>query len=77
MLGRLLEYESSHRGELLPTLESFVDNQRSWQKTAGALHVHRQTVLYRIRMVEDIRPGRARPGTGRPLPRGSGPLRQR
>jgi purine catabolism regulator len=54
ILGRLLEYESSHRGELLPTLESFFDNQRSWQKTADALHVHRQTVLYRIRKVEDI-----------------------
>jgi purine catabolism regulator len=54
VLGRLLEYESSHRGELLPTLESFFDNQRSWQKTAEALHVHRQTVLYRIRRVEDI-----------------------
>ncbi|RVU23736.1 PucR family transcriptional regulator [Streptomyces antnestii] len=54
LLGRLLEYESSHRGELLPTLESFFDNQRSWQKTADALHVHRQTVLYRIRKVEDI-----------------------
>ncbi|WP_328377331.1 PucR family transcriptional regulator ligand-binding domain-containing protein [Streptomyces sp. NBC_00440] len=54
VLGRLLEHESKHRGELLPTLESFFDHQRSWQKTANALHVHRQTVLYRIRKVEDI-----------------------
>lgn len=54
VLGRLLEHESKHRGELLPTLQSFFDHQRSWQKTANALHVHRQTVLYRIRKVEDI-----------------------
>ncbi|MBL1120706.1 PucR family transcriptional regulator ligand-binding domain-containing protein [Streptomyces sp. 110] len=54
VLGALMEYERVHETELLRTLEAFLDNQRSWQKTADALHVHRQTVLYRIRKVEAI-----------------------
>lgn len=53
-LGKLIEHEERHATELLTTLEAFLDNQRSWQKTADALHVHRQTVLYRIRKVEEI-----------------------
>jgi purine catabolism regulator len=40
--------------ELLTTLASFLRNDRSWQQTAGILHVHRQTVLYRIRKVEQL-----------------------
>ncbi|MGW5645264.1 PucR family transcriptional regulator [Saccharopolyspora sp. NPDC003752] len=54
VLGQLIDYERLHQSELLHTLEAFFDNQRSWRKTADALHVHRQTVLYRIRKVEEI-----------------------
>ncbi|MEV6233925.1 PucR family transcriptional regulator [Saccharopolyspora shandongensis] len=54
VLGPLIDYERLHQSELLHTLEAFLDNQRSWRKTADALHVHRQTVLYRIRKVEEI-----------------------
>lgn len=54
VLGPLLEYERAHDTPLLATLETFLDCQRSWQKTANALNVHRQTVLYRIRKAEQI-----------------------
>jgi purine catabolism regulator len=54
VLGTLIEHERQHETELVHTLEAFLDNQRSWQKTADALHVHRQTVLYRIRKVEEL-----------------------
>lgn len=54
VLGALIEYERVHKTKLLETLEAFLDNQRSWQKTADALHVHRQTVLYRIHKAEEI-----------------------
>lgn len=53
-LGALISYEEAHDTELLQTLEVFFENQRSWQKTADALHVHRQTVLYRIKKIEEI-----------------------
>lgn len=42
------------RDELMSTLASFLEHDRSWQRTAQALHVHRQTVLYRIRKVEQL-----------------------
>lgn len=54
VLGALLEHERVHKSGLLATLEAFLENRRSWQRTADALHVHRQTVLYRIRKVEEI-----------------------
>jgi PucR family transcriptional regulator, purine catabolism regulatory protein len=53
-LRPLLDHEAEHGGDLLATLQSFLDNQRSWQRTADALHIHRQTVLYRIHKVQDI-----------------------
>ena len=42
------------RDELMSTLSSFLEHDRSWQRTAQAMHVHRQTVLYRIRKVEQL-----------------------
>lgn len=54
VLGPLLEYERVHDTPLLATLDAFLGHQRSWQRTADALQVHRQTVLYRIRKVEEI-----------------------
>ena len=54
VLGTLIEEERQQDKALISTLEAFFTHQRSWQKTADALHVHRQTVLHRIRRVEDI-----------------------
>lgn len=54
VLGPLLEHERVHDTPLLATLDAFLKHQRSWQKTADALQVHRQSVLYRIRKVEEI-----------------------
>lgn len=54
VLGPLVEYERSHDTPLLATLDAFLGQQRSWQKTADALQIHRQTVLYRIRKVEEL-----------------------
>ena len=48
---------------LLATLDAFLAHQRSWQRTADALQVHRQTVLYRIRKFEEIT-GRTTSETG-------------
>lgn len=53
-LRPLLDYQGRHGGQLLDTLDAFFSQQRSWQRTAEALHVHRQTVLYRIHQIEAI-----------------------
>lgn len=54
VLGPLIEHERVHNTPMLATLDAFLANQRSWQRTADALSVHRQTVLYRIRKVEEL-----------------------
>ncbi|GAB3587062.1 PucR family transcriptional regulator [Calidifontibacter terrae] len=50
----LLQYDEDHDADLVVTLETFLDHQRSWRRTAEALNVHRQTVLYRIRKIEEL-----------------------
>ena len=54
VLGGLLAHDATHQPGLVETLEAFLVHRRSWQATATALHVHRQTVLYRIKKVEEI-----------------------
>ncbi|MEO6018939.1 MAG: PucR family transcriptional regulator ligand-binding domain-containing protein [Knoellia sp.] len=53
-LRPLLTHDEQHQSNLVSTLEAFLTHQRSWQKTAVALQVHRQTVLYRIRRIEEL-----------------------
>ena len=53
-LSSLLNYDAEHDSELTHTLDTYLGCQRSWQRTAAALAIHRQTVLYRIRRVEQI-----------------------
>ncbi|WP_124713754.1 MULTISPECIES: PucR family transcriptional regulator [Mycolicibacterium] len=53
-LGPLIEHDAQHRTGLVETLEAFLANQRSWQRTAAAMNVHRQTVLYRVHKVEEL-----------------------
>lgn len=54
MLKPLEDYDRTHESMLLETLSCFLDNERSWQRTAEAMCIHRQTVIYRIRRVEKI-----------------------
>jgi purine catabolism regulator len=53
-LGVLLDYDAANGSELVSTLSVFLATQRSWQRSAETLHVHRQTVIYRIRRVEQL-----------------------
>lgn len=53
-LGPLADHDALHRTDLVKTLEAFLANQRSWQRTSVAMNVHRQTVLYRIHKVEEL-----------------------
>ena len=61
LLGPLLAYDDRHRGELLPTLREFLACSGSWNGCAAAMHVHVNTVRYRIRRIEEL--------TGRDLSR--------
>lgn len=54
LLGPIFDYEQSQDGDLIVTLRTYLDSQRSWQKTAAALFAHRQTIIYRIRKIGEL-----------------------
>ena len=52
-IGCLVEYDTEHHGELLHTLEEIL-RYPTVAETAKALHVHRNTLLYRIQRIQEI-----------------------
>jgi purine catabolism regulator len=54
MLGPLLAYDRQHRSELLPTLQAFLEQGGNCRQAAQALHLHPNTVRYRLSLVEKI-----------------------
>jgi hypothetical protein len=61
LLAPLREYDRRHRAELLPTLSAFLDADGSWTRCADGLHLHVNTLRYRIGRIEQL--------TGRDLSR--------
>lgn len=53
-LGALLDYEREQHGELLQTLEAFFDCNGNLARTAESIHVHRNTLLYRLSRISQI-----------------------
>lgn len=53
-LGPLAEYDRSHDGTLVNSLRTFLRNDGGWQRCAGDLGVHRQTLVYRLRKTEQL-----------------------
>lgn len=47
-LGQLLAYDQSHRGELVHTLDVFLRCNGNHVRAAEQLHLHRNTLLYRL-----------------------------
>jgi purine catabolism regulator len=54
LLGPVLDYEAGHQPDLIITLKTFLEVQRSTQKTAAALFVHRQTIVYRMHKIGEL-----------------------
>lgn len=61
LLDPLRDYDRRHRAELVPTLESFLDCDGSWTRCAARLHLHVNTLRYRVGRIEQL--------TGRDLSR--------
>lgn len=53
-LGPLIEHDRTQGAALLPTLMTFLENDGNWKATALDLGVHRQTLVYRIKLVEQL-----------------------
>ncbi|MEO3974439.1 PucR family transcriptional regulator ligand-binding domain-containing protein [Streptomyces sp. CAU 1734] len=61
LLDPLREYDVKHRAELIPTLEAFLASDGSWTRCAQRLHLHVNTLRYRVGRIEQL--------TGRDLSR--------
>lgn len=53
-LGPLIEYDREHDSQLIETLNAYLAAERSFPKAAEQLHVHRQTVVYRLNKIRAI-----------------------
>ncbi|MFE9693865.1 PucR family transcriptional regulator [Micromonospora sp. NPDC005806] len=54
LLGPLVEYDRVHKTRLVQTLETFLACSGSWSRCAELLHVHVNTLRYRIGRVEQL-----------------------
>ena len=54
VLGPVLGYDAEHGSDLVPTLDAFLRADGSWSRCAGAMHLHVNTVRYRIGRVEEL-----------------------
>ena len=54
VLGKLLEYDKDHNSQFAITLYFYLSENRSWKNAAEILHIHKQTLVYRINRVEEI-----------------------
>jgi purine catabolism regulatory family protein/PucR-like helix-turn-helix protein len=61
LLDPLRDYDRRHRAELVPTLEAFLAADGSWTRCASRLHLHVNTLRYRVGRIEQL--------TGRDLSR--------
>ena len=59
--SRSAQGEGEYGGELLRSLEAFIENNGNWERAARQLYCHRHTLRYRIRKIEEL--------TGRDLSR--------
>jgi purine catabolism regulator len=61
LLDPIERTEGEYGGELLRSLEAFIENNGNWERAARQLYCHRHTLRYRIRKIEEL--------TGRDLAR--------
>ncbi|SAL00885.1 DNA-binding protein [Caballeronia pedi] len=53
-LGPVIEYDRVHGTALLTTLMTFLENDGNWKSTAFDLAIHRQTLVYRLKQIEQL-----------------------
>lgn len=53
-IHKILEYDRQHNAELFQTLKIYLDYDRSKQKTAEQLFIHRQTLYHRLKLLDQL-----------------------
>ncbi|MDA8067045.1 MAG: PucR family transcriptional regulator ligand-binding domain-containing protein [Actinomycetota bacterium] len=54
VLGPIQRSEGYYGGELMRSLEAFIEENGQWERAAKRLYCHRHTLRYRIRRVEEL-----------------------
>jgi purine catabolism regulator len=54
VLGPLDRYDRDHDGALVTSLRAFLERNARWESAAADLYVHRHTLRYRMRKVEEL-----------------------
>ena len=54
LLGPIDAGEGQYGGELIRSLEAFIENNGQWERAAQQLFCHRHTLRYRIRRIEEL-----------------------
>ncbi len=54
ILGPLILHDRTSEGDLVSSVRVFLRNDGAWQKSADELKIHRQTLVYRLRRVEQL-----------------------
>jgi purine catabolism regulator len=54
LLDPIERTEGEYGGELLRSVEAFIENNGNWERAARRLYCHRHTLRYRIRKVEEL-----------------------
>jgi purine catabolism regulator len=54
VLGPIENGEGEYGGELIKSLEAFLDHNGQWEKASRQLYCHRHTLRYRIRRIEEL-----------------------
>ena len=53
-IGRLEEYDAGHEGQLTETIQTYLELQGNVTRSAEALHLHRNGLLYRLNRIQDL-----------------------
>ncbi len=53
-LGSLYQQDQDRNTRYLTTLKVFLENDRAWEKSAKQLHIHKQTLVYRMQKIQEI-----------------------
>lgn len=54
VIGPLIAYDDQHKGSLIETIDAYFVNHGNVSKTAEALYVHRNTLLYRLDRIQEL-----------------------
>ncbi|MDP9188025.1 MAG: helix-turn-helix domain-containing protein, partial [Actinomycetota bacterium] len=54
VLGPIENSDERYAGELLRSLEAYIDRNGHWERAAGDCYCHRHTLRYRIKRIEEL-----------------------